>query len=206
MGTTSVSGNTLTYTGYKGTFSPFAIGGSSTVALPVELKEFKATCQSDYIQIDWTTASEIRNKAFELYKSENAQDWNFIHTEAGQGDKATETQYSFKDLDKKIGYYRLKDIDEDGIGNWSQIIFADCKNDVSRIQIYPNPASDYIMISTPWKENTMLRIITLNGVLLREEQLISSKSYISVKDLKSGVYLIEIDKKDSMERLKLIKH
>jgi hypothetical protein len=52
----------------------------------------------------------------------------------------------------------------------------------------------------------MLRIITLNGVLLREEQLISSKSYISVKDLKSGVYLIEIDKKDSMERLKLIKH
>jgi hypothetical protein len=205
MGTTSVSGNTLTYTGYKGTFSPFAIGGSSTVALPVELKEFKATCQSDYIQIDWITASEIRNKAFELYKSENAQDWNFIHTEAGQGDKATETQYSFKDLDKKIGYYRLKDIDEDGIENWSQIIFADCKNDVSRIQIYPNPASDFIKVIAPISENTILNIISLEGKIIKTIPLISNQTLVSVKDLANVVYIIEIKNQKQIEQIKFLK-
>jgi hypothetical protein len=203
MGTTSVSGNTLTYTGYKGMFSPFAIGGSSTVALPVELKEFKTSCQNDYIQIDWTTASEIRNKAFELYKSENAQDWNFIHTEAGQGDKATETQYSFKDLDKKIGYYRLKDIDEDGIENWSQIIFSDCKNDVSGIQIYPNPASDFIKVVAPISENTILKILSLEGKVLKTISLISNQTLVPVNDLASGVYIIDLN--NVMQKIKFIK-
>jgi len=206
IGASSVSGNTLSYTGYKGTFSPFAIGGSGTVALPVELSRFQATCQSDYIQIDWTTASEIRNKAFELFKSENAQDWTLIYTEEGQGDKATETTYAFKDLDKKTGYYRLKDIDEDGIENWSQIIFADCINEISQIQVYPNPATDFIKVIAPISENTTLNILNFEGKVLKTMPLISNQTLVSVKDLESGIYMIEIEKKDSKELVKLIKH
>ena len=204
-GTSTVSGNTLTYIGYKGTFSPFAIGGSSTVALPVELKEFKATCQSDYIQIDWITASEIRNKAFELFKSDDAKDWKLIHTAEGQGDKATETHYSFNDLDKKIGYYRLKDIDEDGIGNWSQIIFADCKNEIFGIQIYPNPASDFIKVIAPISENTILNIISLEGKIIKTMPLISNQTLVSVKDLVNGIYLIEIKNQKLIEQIKFLK-
>jgi hypothetical protein len=190
----SVSGTTtksMSHTGYIGKFSPFAFGPGVT-PLPVELIKFNATCQSDYIQIDWTTASEIRNKSFELYKSENAQDWKFIHTEAGQGDKATETIYTFKDLDKKTSYYRLKDIDEDGIENWSQIIFSDCKNGVSDIQIYPNPATDYIKVIAPIYENTTLNIISLKGKIIKTLPLISNQNVISVKELTAGIYFIEI--------------
>ena len=205
----SVSGSTtktITHTGYTGTFSPFAFGNSTVTGLPVELTQFKASCQSDYIQIDWTTASEIRNKAFELFKSEDAQDWKLIHEIEGQGTKATETQYSFNDVDKRIGYYRLKDIDEDGIENWSQIIFADCKNDVSNIQIYPNPATDFIKVIVPQFENTTLNIISLEGKIIKTMPLISNQTLVSVKDLNSGVYMIEIEKKDSKEVIKLIKY
>jgi len=205
----SVSGSTtktITHTGYTGTFSPFAFGNSTVTGLPVELTQFKASCQSDYIQIDWTTASEIRNKAFELYKSDDAQDWKLIHDIEGQGSKSTETQYSFNDVDKRIGYYRLKDIDEDGIENWSQIIFADCKNDVSNIQIYPNPATDFIKVIVPQFENTTLNIISLEGKIIKTMPLISNQTLVSVKDLNSGVYMIEIEKKDSKEVIKLIKY
>jgi hypothetical protein len=190
----SVSGTTtktMSHTGYTGRFSPFAFGPGVT-PLPVELIKFKATCQSDYIQIDWTTASEIRNKAFELYKSDDAQDWKLIHTEAGQGSKSTETQYSFKDLDKKIGYYRLKDIDEDGIENWSKIIFADCINETSQVQVYPNPASDYIKVIVPISENTTLNILSLEGKVLKTMPLISNQNVVSVKELTAGIYIIEI--------------
>jgi hypothetical protein len=204
-GTSTVSGNTLTYTGYKGTFSPFAIGGSTTVALPVELSKFTASCQSEYIQIDWITASEIRNKAFELFKSDDAQDWKLIHTSEGQGDKATETQYSFKDLDKKIGYYRLKDIDEDGIENWSQIIFADCKNNVSDIQIYPNPASDFIKVVAPILENTTINILSLEGKIIKTMPLVSNQTLVSVKDLANGVYIIEVKNQKQIEQVKFLK-
>jgi hypothetical protein len=205
MGTSSVSGNSLNYTGYKGTFSPFAIGGSTNVALPVELKSFNAVCSSDHVQIEWTTASEKNNDRFELYKSLDAKTWTKVYTVKGQGTKATETNYRFFDFERQSNYYRLNDIDFNGKISESNIIVSSCKDEIESTSISPNPASDYIMISTPCKENTMLRIITLNGVVLKEEQLISSKSYVSVKDLKSGIYLIEIEKKGSMERLKLFK-
>jgi hypothetical protein len=42
-------------------------------------------------------------------------------------------------------------------------------------------------------------------VILKEERLISSKSYLSLKDLNSGIYIIELHKKGSTEQLKLIK-
>jgi hypothetical protein len=99
----------------------------------------------------------------------------------------------------------LKDIDFNGVENWSQIIFADCKTNTSKTEIYPNPVKDYITVSTPWEENTTLRIITLQGVILKEERLISSKSYLSLKDLNSGIYIIELHKKGTTEQLKLIK-
>jgi hypothetical protein len=187
-------------------FSPFTFGETNpVVGLPVELIHFQVTCQTDYIQIDWTTASEIRNKAFELYKSDNAQDWKLIHTEAGQGDKPTETHYSFNDVDKKSGYYRLKDIDEDGIENWSQIIFTDCKNDVSDIQVYPNPASDFIKVIAPISENTTLNILNFEGKVLKTMPLISNQTLVSVKDLVSGIYLIEINTKTASKTIKIIK-
>jgi hypothetical protein len=188
------------------TFSPFTFGETNpVVGLPVELVHFQATCQSDYIQIDWTTASEIRNKAFELYKSDNAQDWKLIHAEAGQGDKATETDYSYKDMDKQSTYYRLKDIDEDGIENWSPIIFADCKSNASKTEIYPNPAQDFIKVITEIDEKTTLRILSLDGRILKTLPLISKQSLIDIKSLNSGVYIIEIMNQKSTTKFKINK-
>jgi hypothetical protein len=205
VGTTSVSGNSLTYTGYKGSFSPFAIGGSSAVALPVELFSFNTVCESDYVQVNWTTASEINNKSFELYKSDNAIDWSLIHTTDGQGDKATETDYSFKDMDKKFAYYRLKDIDFDGIENWSQIIFADCKSNASKTEIYPNPAQDFIKVIFPFEENTTITFLNMEGKILKSLPLLSKNNLINISDLSEGIYLIELSNKTLIKRVKFVK-
>jgi hypothetical protein len=205
MGTTSVSGNSLTYTGYKGSFSPFAIGGSQTVALPIELIAFNATCTNDFTQIRWTTASEKNNKMFELYKSDNAIDWSLIHTTDGQGDKASETNYQFMDNDKKPAYYRLKDIDFDGIKNWSQIIFADCESNTSKTEVYPNPAQDVIKVSTEIDEKTILRIVSLEGRVLKTLPLISNQTLVDIKSLVSGVYILEITNQKSTTTFKINK-
>jgi hypothetical protein len=206
MGTTSVSGNSLTYTGYKGSFSPFAIGGSNVGALPIELKSFNTECQSDYVQVDWTTASEKNNKMFELYKSDNAIDWNLIHTTDGQGDKASETNYQFIDNDKKPAYYRLKDIDFDGIENWSQIIFADCKNESTQIEVYPNPATEFIKVIVPYEENTTLNILSMEGKILKTLPLVSKNNLINVKDLTVGIYLMELSSKTLNKRIRFVKN
>jgi hypothetical protein len=148
---------------------------------------------------------QINNKSFELYKSDNAIDWSLIHTTDGQGDKATETDYSFKDMDKKFAYYRLKDIDFDGIENWSQIIFADCESNASKTEIYPNPAQDFIKVIFPFEENTTLHILSMEGKILKSLPLLSKNNLINISDLSEGIYLIELSNKTLIKRVKFVK-
>jgi hypothetical protein len=160
---------------------------------------------NDFIQIKWTTASEKNNKMFELYKSDNAIDWSLIHTTDGQGDKASETNYQFMDSKKQAAYYRLKDIDFDGIENWSQIIFADCESNASKTEIYPNPAQDFIKVITEIDEKTTLRIVSLEGRVLKTLPLISNQTLVDIKSLISGVYIVEIINQTSKITFKINK-
>jgi hypothetical protein len=143
---------------------------------------------------------------FELYRSDNALDWEWIHTESGQGDKASETNYQFMDSKKQAAYYRLKDIDFDGIENWSQIIFADCENESTQIEVYPNPASDYIKVVIPFEENTTLNIFSMEGKILKTLPLVSKNNLINIKDLSVGVYLMELSNKTFNKRTRFFKN
>ena len=195
---------TITHAGYTGDFSPFAFGGSLT-ALPIELKEFNTVCKNDYTQVTWTTASEKDNDIFELYKSLDANTWTKIYTVKGQGTKATETSYSYDDIEKQSNYYRLKDIDFNGVENWSQIIFADCKTNTSKTEIYPNPATDYINVSTEMEDQSIMRILNLDCREVKSLPLISKQTLVDIKSLVSGVYIIEIIGKSSNKKIKLFK-
>ena len=55
------------------------------------------------------------------------------------------------------------------------------------INIYPNPATDRIYIQSPAKINATLTGIT--GKVIRQ---IENASYLSVKNLASGLYLLRI--------------
>jgi hypothetical protein len=195
---------TITHTGYAGGFSPFAFGNTAT-PLPIELIAFNEKCTNDFIKIQWTTASEKNNKMFELYRSDNAIDWSLIHTTDGQGDKASETNYQYIDNKKQASYYRLKDIDYDGIENWSQIIFADCESNTSKTEVYPNPASDYIKVTTAIDEKTILRIVSIDGRILKTLPLVSEQTLVDIKTLVSGVYIIEIKNQKSTTTFKINK-
>jgi hypothetical protein len=206
-GTTSVNGNSLTYTGYTGTFSPFAIGGSSTIGLPVELKDFDAVCNDDYISISWTTASEKNNDRFELYKSIDAKSWTKIYTVKGQGTKATDTKYTFNDTEKdeNTSYYKLIDFDLNGYVNESPVIVSDCDFVPAAIAVSPNPAKDFIDISIPYEENSSYNIIDLNGRVLTSGALLSRKTRVNIEPFAQGIYIVEIIKPSEKRQIKIIK-
>jgi hypothetical protein len=110
------------------------------------------------------------------------------------------------DSKKQAAYYRLKDIDFDGIENWSPIIFADCESTASKTEIYPNPAQDFIKVITEIDEKTTLRILSLDGRILKTLPLISNQTLIDLKDLTPGLYLIEIHNKQKIENIKIYKY
>jgi hypothetical protein len=110
------------------------------------------------------------------------------------------------DSKKQAAYYRLKDIDFDGKENWSQIIFSDCENESTQIEVYPNPASDYIKVVIPFEESTTLNILSVEGKILKTLPLVSKNNVINIKDLSVGVYLMELSNKTFNKRTRFFKN
>jgi hypothetical protein len=108
-------------------------------------------------------------------------------------------------MNKNSTYYRLKDIDFDGIENWSQIIFADCKSNTFKTEIYPNPATDYIKVITEMEDQSIMRILNLDGREVKNLPLISKQTLVDIRELTSGVYIIEINGKTNNKQIKLHK-
>jgi hypothetical protein len=72
----------------------------------------------------------------------------------------------------------------------------------NKFEIYPNPSSDEITISSQEFDGTeKISIFDVSG----KEVLISNESTISVNNLKSGIYFIEVEKGNSKFQQKFIK-
>jgi len=69
------------------------------------------------------------------------------------------------------------------------------------LNIFPNPASDYIRISTPDATYKSVAILNLMGEIIFQKSLTSQNSVIDITNLKSGIYLMLV-KGDSGKLIK----
>lgn len=69
--------------------------------------------------------------------------------------------------------------------------------------IYPNPANSFVTISN-FQENMQYKIFDITGKLVKENKLDSAN--LSVEELSSGNYILQIENGKSKENLKLVKN
>lgn len=95
--------------------------------LPVELLSFNGRCQGATVLLEWSTASELNNDHFDVLRSGDGDQWSLIGTVAGMGNSQQLITYRFMDTDPEAGtaYYRLGQVDLDGIASPSGIIAVD---------------------------------------------------------------------------------
>jgi hypothetical protein len=86
--------------------------------------------------LNWSTGMEINNNYFELEKSENSLNWVVVKKIEGQGNKHNLTNYLVMDKEKLSKYYRLKQVDFDGIIFYSNVIIIQKSNKIQLIGIY----------------------------------------------------------------------
>lgn len=120
--------------------------------LPVELLFFNAEMHRDgYVNIDWSTSSEINNDFFTLEKSADGTLFGAFAKVKGSGTTSQPTNYEFIDENpfKAITYYRLKQTDFDGRYSYSDpVAVQSVINNNGSSLIYPNPANDYFYLVT----------------------------------------------------------
>lgn len=95
--------------------------------LPVSLNSFSARTENQAVVLRWSTLSEQNNSHFELYRSNNGQNFQKIAEIKGQGESQSLQKYQFTDSQAPTGksYYQLKQIDKNGqVHEFEKIVSA----------------------------------------------------------------------------------
>ncbi len=144
--------------------------------LPVELNYFTSNVVNNKILLNWSTSNEINNLGFEVQRANKSDmlNWEILGFVKGSGNSNSTKEYSFEDNNVKAGtyYYRLKQIDNDGSFNYSNIIEVNVNlvpNEYS-LSNYPNPfnPSTNIEFTIAKAGNYKIKVYNLNGEIVSE--------------------------------------
>jgi hypothetical protein len=170
-------------------------------SLPVLLSQFGATMEKDSITIKWTTASEVDNLGFNLYRSSQKDGpYQKLNSKLipGSLNAVISNQYQFTDKEVESGktyFYFLENVDIKGLKSQSEIIevvapFVQPIPKESRLfQNYPNPFNPETWIPYDLESAAAvhLRIFDIKGTLIRHLDL-GKKAAGSYQQKNSAAY------------------
>lgn len=177
-------------------------------ALPVEMVGFSAKKVNKHVVLNWQTASEKNNAAFDIQHTTDGKNWKTIGTKAGQGTTNALTSYEFVHTPKFSGpqYYRLAQRDLDGTVTFSAVktVWLD-KNEASG-KIYPNPATQNFWLETENLATDKAELVLYNptGTVVYKQPLVlqpgNQKIRISVPEkLPQGLYLVQLQTAEQVQ-------
>ncbi len=180
----------------------FKLFGTASV-VPVELTSFIASVIGDQVELNWTTATELNNKGFEVQRSSSDNQFLTVGFVNGHGTTAQTQSYSFIDKNTVPGkyFYRLKQVDLDGSYEYSNIVEVEIISPsvFSLEQNYPNPFNPSTKISFSVAVDSKVDV-TIFNVLGQEIASIFSGNISAGKhninfdasNLNSGMYVYKM--------------
>ncbi len=175
-----------------------------TTYIPVELLLFSGRFENKIFFLSWVTASELNNYGFVIEHSSNNFDWHEIGFVPGKGTSTEINQYYFKDYNIKYGkqFYRLKQIDYDGIYSYSNVIeiISDIENKSFQFYNgYPNPFNSSTIISYHVANQSLVNISLFNllgekviEIINEEKPAGYHREIFPSASLPSGIYFIKM--------------
>ncbi len=193
------SAGTLSSNSGWSSYSPFTLGSrTSNNPLPVNLVSFSALCNKKSVELNWTTASETNNQHYELERSLDGINYDYIENIKGMGNSSVQTYYTYTDHELPVNsaYYRIKQVDFDKKQQYYGPVFVECTNN-TKPDLYVNNAENILMLSGLVLENgsASLQVYDLSGRLVYQDKLVGSNStfQINLKGLNQGIYVVHLN-------------
>lgn len=131
--------------------------------LPVSLLYFNADCLGHKTVFNWSTASEINNDRFEIFKSIDGENWESIGQIFGSGNSNSQIEYKYEVTNDYSGftYYKLVQYDYDNTETEIGLVTTDCELE-SNLNVYvkPNPVKDIMTIVSEYELRNIEFVIT----------------------------------------------
>ncbi len=171
--------------------------------IPVELTSFTASAGRSSVELRWKTATEKNNSGFEVQRRRDAADWTELTFVPGRGTTTEPGEYFYSDNDVSKGSYsyRLKQIDYNGVYEYSRIVEVEYSSPVqySLDQNYPNPFNPSSTIAFSIGETSFVSIRVYNSagrevrVLMNEQKPAGNYTLnFNANGLASGVYYYKL--------------
>jgi hypothetical protein len=184
---------------------------TSSAPLPVNLlgltgeREKNASGQvTEYISLQWMTASEINNKGFEILAAANGEDFQKIGFVTGKGNSFNFTSYEFNSHWIKDGYFRLRQIDNDGQDVYSPVVFIKGM-EKSLWNIYPNPNTGTFTIETNSISDAIpVSLLSIQGKEVWKGTLQEGRATVSNLDLPTGIYFLHTIDENEVKVMKVL--
>lgn len=195
----------FTVSSFSGGSGGLGISPYPNTPLPVTYTSISAVPGNEAILVNWTTATEINNKGFEVQRSTDARNFTTIGFVNGHNNSSTAQQYVYTDTKVDVNteyYYRLNQIDNDGKSELSNIVSAILLNTEGSVQVgnpYPNPTtqSSNIQLLSPTNGEAHISIVNSMGQVVSDKTVQINKGSnmltVSTENIAAGIYNIHIN-------------
>ncbi len=177
--------------------------------LPVKFKSFTGEMDTPYVTLNWQMVSGLDSHGFEIERSEDGENFQAVGWIPSHTDSMMVPRYSFTDNSPSRGlsYYRLRNVEFDGLYEYSSIIRIDENGVASSLATYPNPAIGKIR---KLNELSEFQLYDSNGILLLEEKDIiraEAEKLISrqLEQSPLGTYTLSARVGESTDQIRLVK-
>lgn len=171
--------------------------------LPVKyLRPFDASIQNGEVQLSWRTAEEINNDHFQVERSRDLETWEIVNQIPAKGYSA---EYYLVDNTPLVGlsYYRLRQIDTDGLTSLSAVRSILYSLD-SVFSIYPNPASEFFQIKGAAEKIVAIQLMGLTGKTILEWKAVNNSDLFSLDNIAPGIYLVRVLQEGNNYTMRLV--
>lgn len=177
-------------------------GATLCSILPITLSYFTAEKDGEDALLLWETLSETNNSHFDIEYSFDGLSYNLLHTVEGQGTTTNSNTYQYTHenigLESTNVFYRLKQVDYDGLSTYSPVRVVTFKKN-NDVILYPNPLQRGQQLIIVGKEEfKSLEVYTINGQLVYSNQYTDNENvvFIETSNLASGNYIVVINKEE----------
>ncbi len=181
--------------GYSNDICDFTVSDWSAIGiLPITLRNFDGVAVNDKNYISWSTLTETNNDKFNILRSLDGVNFEKIGEVKGAGNSISNLRYQFEDnnIESKIMYYQLQQVDFDGNSTKSDVIAITREGVVKNLFLSPNPVLDHLFLQIGKNKSGVIEIKNTNGMTVYTEEISKSNSTtISTQNLQKGVYYIQ---------------
>lgn len=169
---------------------------SGGAPLPVLFSAFSVTRNKDLVTLKWETANEISNTGFAIERNTNGnwQQVGFIATLAMNGNSSDKLNYEFSEINtaKGMTQYRLKQVDIDGAGKYSDIRMIRGTEQDAKTSFFPNPSvNGHVNVVFADAATRDIAITDMAGRTVKQWNAFNSNS-LQVTGLNTGMFSIRI--------------